>query len=204
MKDLSSIGLDVSRETLGRLHQFESLVLKWNGRINLVSRKDVSDLWFRHIVDSAQAYNSNPADKTWVDIGSGGGFPGLVVAILSRELRPERSMTLVESDQRKATFLRVSALELGLDINVISSRVEELDGLGADIVSARALADLDVLLSFSARHLKPSGTAILMKGKAWREEVDRAKISWRFRYDYTISKTDPEAAILKVQDIQNA
>ena len=106
-------GLDVSRETLAALQQFEQLVRRWNSAINLVSKSTLSEIWPRHILDSTQIFSLCPPNAvTWADFGSGGGFPGIVVAILAAQLKPDLRVTLVESDLRKATFLRQAAQTL--------------------------------------------------------------------------------------------
>ena len=119
--------LTVSRETIDRLSIYANLLEKWNPRINLVSRSTLDDLWSRHIVDSAQLFELAPVTaKHWVDLGSGGGFPGLVIAILAKELRPELEVVLVESDQRKCAFLRTVSRETNCGAVVHSKRVEEI------------------------------------------------------------------------------
>ena len=133
-------GVDVSRETVQTLLDFEMLVRKWTTAINLVSKSTVSEIWQRHISDSAQIFQYLPAGaKNWLDLGSGGGFPGIVVSILARELAPGLRVTLVESDRRKATFLRQAAQQFGLDVVVLDKRIESIPPQAADVLSARAL-----------------------------------------------------------------
>lgn len=192
---------DVSRETFGRLEAFVALVQKWTSKINLISRHTVDEIWERHIEDSAQIYRLAPKFQSWVDLGSGGGFPGIVVAILVLEDDQDRKITLVESDLRKATFLRTAIRELGLTAEVISKRIEDIPPLGADVLSARALAELDVLLGFADRHLKPGGTALFPKGSLWETEHAKAQKQWSYTCDPIRSMTNPEAAILKIKDI---
>ena len=146
-RDLICGSLDVSRETIDRLSHFEQTLLKWNPKINLVSKSSLQDIWTRHIVDSAQVFLlaedhiSKEEDSNWLDIGSGGGFPGLVIAILAAERATRLSVTLIESDKRKAAFLRTAARECGVRVKVISNRIEKVDPQNADFLSARALAD---------------------------------------------------------------
>lgn len=195
-------GLDVSRETLERLERYLELLLVWTKKINLISKMSVPDAWERHIIDSIQVFRSvEDPGKIWLDLGSGGGLPGLVVAILAAESSPETKTILVESDLRKATFLRSIIRELDLHATVLTSRIESLDRLDATIVSARALADLDTLLSFADFHLAPNGTAVFSKGARWQKEVNKARESWRFDLDVIQSKTDHMAAILKIGGI---
>lgn len=203
MDAISVAGVDVSRETFDRLEQFHRLLEKWNPAINLVARSTLAEAWTRHILDSAQVYRLAPATVShWTDLGSGGGFPGLVIAAIAAELDPQRRVTLVESDQRKATFLRQVARELGLSrVNVISDRIEKVEPLGADVLSARALAALPVLCQFSAAHLSPSGLALFPKGASHAQEIAEAGRDWRFDLTVVASETDPAAVILAMKAI---
>lgn len=193
----------VSRETMDRLDIYSALLEKWNPAINLVARSTLADHWSRHFLDSAQILDVATAmDGLWADFGTGGGFPGLIVAILAGEMRPGIRVTCVESDIRKATFLRTVVRETGIQAEVISERVEEIAPMGARTVSARALAPLETLLAYAERHLAPGGEAVFLKGSAYREELSKSLESWSFRLDTYPSKTDPDATILKIGDIQ--
>tara|TARA_Y100000588_G_scaffold262816_1_gene277501 strand:- start:758 stop:1363 length:606 start_codon:yes stop_codon:yes gene_type:complete len=192
--------LDVSRETFEKLEAFGELVRKWNPRINLVSKSSLEDLWTRHILDSVQVFNLAEGSGVWVDLGSGGGFPGIVVSILNQEER-HFDVTLVESDQRKCAFLRTAIRELTLEASVKNERIEEVKSLNADVLSARALADLTKLLGFAELHLKPEGTALFPKGQSWQREGEEARLSWMYGLEPVPSQTNPEAAILKIKDI---
>ncbi len=195
-------GVDVSRETMERLERFAALTRKWNPSINLVAKSTIPDLWDRHIVDSVQLYPLAPArPRHWLDIGSGGGFPGIIMAAISVEKSPETKFTFIESDQRKSTFLRTAARELGLRVNVIASRIEETEPQSADVVSARALSALTDLLPLISLHLAPDGTAILPKGKTHQQEIDVAKKVWSFDVASHQSMTDEQARILVVKGI---
>lgn len=197
--------LDVSRETLARLEAYAALLVKWNPAINLVSRATLAELWTRHFLDSAQIFSLCPAGaQTWADLGSGGGFPGLVVAVLAAEAAPDLRVTLVESDARKAAFLSTVVRELGLSVTVKTARIESLAPLGADVVSARALAPLDDLLGFAARHLAPQGRALFLKGASHARECATAGEHWRFALDVHPSLTDAEGAILSIGDLVRA
>lgn len=187
--------LDVSRETHERLRQLEALLAKWNPAINLVARSTLAQTWRRHIVDSAQLYDLAPF-RHWVDLGSGGGFPGLVIAVMAAEKAPEARVTLVEADLRKATFLRQAAQSLGLAVQVHAERIEEIPALGADVLSARALAPLTLLCGFAQRHLAEAGVAIFPKGANWKAEVAEARKSWCFDLVERPSVTDPSAVVL--------
>ncbi len=197
-KDKFRAQTNVSRETLEMLETYERLLLAWNPRINLVAPKSLEHLWTRHFLDSAQLVDIAGRSDKWVDLGSGGGFPGAVVAMMTGA-----DMILVESDQRKATFLRTVARETS-GFKVIAERIEDVEPQGADVVSARALAPLSVLLEYVQRHLGTGGSAVLPKGKKAPDEMREALEHWRFDCETYPSKTDPEAVILKIGDIQRA
>lgn len=202
MQDLK--GYDVSRETLDRLEHYGSQLKKWNSSINLVSKATIPDLWTRHILDSAQVHFAAERGDQWLDIGSGGGLPGLVVAILAQEFHPDRTVTLMESDTRKSVFLRTIIRELSLDAQVLTHRIESAPPQGADILSARALADLTTLLSFAQRHLSPEGHAVFQKGENWRNELAQAREEWQFDAEVLTSVTESQAVLLKIRNIARA
>lgn len=203
--DSSVAGLNVSRETLEALHSFEALVRRWTPAINLVSKTTLDDLWTRHIVDSAQVFTFCPSSATsWVDLGSGGGFPGIVIAVLARELQPGLRVALVEADLRKATFLRQAVQTLGLEVRVLSERIESLPPLATDVLSARALASLPDLLGYAKKHLASGGVAIFPKGARSAIEIAEARKSWVFDVDTHPSLSDANAAILVIRNIHRA
>lgn len=197
--------LDVSRETAARLDAYAALLKKWNPAINLVSRASLAQLWTRHFLDSAQLLSLAPEGaRHWADLGAGGGFPGLVIAVLAAETTPTLRVTLVESDQRKAAFLNTAIRELGLDAEVCAARSESLPSRQADVVSARAVAPLADLLSHAERHLAPGGTALFPKGAGHGAEIAAALERWRFSVQKHPSRTDPEAVIFSIGDIARA
>jgi len=194
---------DVSRETRERLETYAELLKKWNPKINLVSASTLPDLWTRHFRDSAQILSLAPLDaRIWADLGAGGGFPGLVVAIIGHETRPDLEMTCVESDQRKATFLRTVIRETGVSARVVVDRIEKAAPIGADVVSARALAPLGRLLDYAERHLSADGVALFPKGAGFQKEVADALERWSFDLDTYPSATDPDATVLKIGELR--
>lgn len=196
--------LNVSRETQARLEDYVALLKKWNPKINLVSRATLAEAWSRHILDSVQIFDAaGRQGGRWVDLGSGGGFPGLVVAIVAAERAPDMVLTLVESDQRKCSFLRTVAREVGVKVTVLSERIEDMPPLNADIISARALANLTALLGYAAIHGGDDCMCIFPKGRTWRDEVAVAQKEWRFRHEALPSRTDPEAVILRIEEIEH-
>ena len=196
--------LDVSPETADRLRQLSALVAKWTPAINLVSKSTLPHLWSRHILDSAQLFALAPATATrWLDLGSGGGFPGLVIAVLAAQPQPETKVILVESDQRKCVFLSEAARQLSLRVDVQCLRIEDLSPQSADVLTARALAPLSQLCAHAARHLHPGGKALLQKGALADSEVRTAQTDWRFDLIRHRSRTDPAATILDLKAIRH-
>ena len=193
--------MTVSRETADLLAAYAGLVRKWTPRINLIAPGTVADLETRHIEDSLQLFTlANPARQSWCDLGSGGGFPGLVVAIAAQGRAVP--VTLIESDRRKSVFLQTVVRELALrDVTILTERIEAAPAQKAAIISARALAPLPRLMSYVHQHLAPGGAAWLMKGARWAQEVTEARTRWRFHVEPHPSRTDPDATILHVTEI---
>lgn len=193
---------NVSRETMERLRIYAELLKKWNPKINLVSKQTIDALWQRHFLDSLQIYDlAENFPKSWVDMGVGGGFPGLVIGICAHENNPSMKLTLIESDQRKSAFLRTVIRETGISAKVISERIETVPPLHADVVSARALADLNTLLGFSERHMARDGLSLYPKGNNWRKELEAAEKNWLFSCECTTSLTDNASVIMKIKGI---
>lgn len=202
MRDIELFkGFNVSRETFDTLKQFEQLLLKWTKAINLVAPSSLPDLWTRHIIDSAQIFHLAPKNwNTWVDLGSGGGLPGLVIGILDTERRP---ISLIESDARKCQFLNTVRREFDLNVVVHHGRIESVKDLSADVLSARALASLPYLLGHAVPLLNENGIALFPKGKRYKDEVDQAMKDWHFDLVEHQSKTDPESRILQISRINH-
>ncbi len=199
---ISAEDLNVSRETFEALRVYADLLEKWNPKINLVSRASLSELWTRHIMDSAQLMSLAPNPcKTWVDLGSGGGFPGLVIAIMALESGSPKEVILIESDARKCAFLRTVIRETGAKAIVMNQRIEKTDPLNADVLTARALADLADLLGFADRHLAADGTALFPKGVQWEKELTDAQSLWNFNYRVDTSLTEVGPVILSVTGV---
>ena len=190
--------LDVSRETLGRLEAYAALLAKWQKAINLVAPATLPDLWRRHILDSGQLARLAPLDALWLDLGSGAGFPGLVIAIMgAREVR------LVESDARKCAFLREAARITSAPAQVDNARIAEVAPFQAEVVTARALAPLPKLLGFAAPFLGPCSIALFPKGQDVAAELTEAHRNWRMRVERHPSLTDERAAILRLTEVEH-
>lgn len=195
----------VSRETFERLQGFEQLFLKWNRSINLAAPSTLDDVWRRHIVDSAQLARIAPTATSWVDLGSGGGFPGLVMAFLLAE-RPGGSITLVESNRKKASFLQSVIGQFVLPARVVAKRIDDSYGLVStpEIVTARALAALPDLLDMSAPWLTKGARALFHKGRDYRAEVEESTHRWAFDLVEHSSMTDAEGVILEITELRPA
>ena len=188
----------VSRETRGRFETYAGLLVKWQKAINLVGPKTLGDVWRRHFLDSAQLWSLIPAGaRTLVDLGSGAGLPGLVLALLGF---PE--VHLVESDQRKAVFLRESARELGLKVTVHAVRAERVTDLDADVVTARALAPLEDLIALAAPFWRVRrGCGLFLKGAESSRELTGVQKRQNMHLDRFPSLTEPRGSVLRLREI---
>lgn len=195
--------LDVSRETVDRLMGYLADLLKWSAKINLIAPTTREMAWDRHICDSAQIYTLAPMSfRHWVDLGSGGGLPGLVIAIIASERNPESKITLVESDARKAAFLSLSARTYAPACKVELARAETLAPQGADVVSGRALMRLTKLLGLGQRHMSHDGVCLFPKGAQAADEIQEARKTWRFDLTSAQSRTASDAVVLKISNIE--
>jgi 16S rRNA (guanine527-N7)-methyltransferase len=193
---------NVSRETRERLDIYAELLRAWNPRINLVAPSTLDHLWHRHFSDSAQLLDLAPPQfDHWADLGSGGGFPGLVIAIHAHDRKESPHVTLVESDARKSAFLRTVLRETGVTASVVTERIEYIPPLDASVVSARALAPLTKLIAYSHRHMAEGGIALLPKGKNWEKELHHAQSMWRFNYRTAKSVLQEGSVILSVTGV---
>jgi len=196
---------NVSRETFERLEIYAAALTKWQKAINLVSAKTMPELWTRHFFDSAQIFGHCRAESgLWLDIGTGGGFPGLICAALAADEKPDIRFTFVESDLRKCSFLRSAAAEMGLKVGILTRRIEDAPPQNAQIISARALAPLTVLCGYADRHLAQDGTALFLKGATHGQEINQALETWTMKMEIIPSQTADGAVILKIGDIRRA
>jgi 16S rRNA (guanine527-N7)-methyltransferase len=186
--------LDVPRETLGRLEAFAALLRTENDRQNLVSRASLETLWARHIFDSAQLARIAPADaRCWLDLGTGAGFPGLIVPLFH-----PADVVLVESRRLRAEFLRTAASTLGIEdrVEILCTRLEALPQRSFDVISARAFAPLPKLLAVAERFSTSETMWILPKGRNAKSELDAALASWQGDFRLEASLTDDDAGIV--------
>jgi len=186
--------VDVSRETQERLAAYVALLTKWNAKINLVGPATLSDVWRRHILDSAQIHERVGDAEVLVDLGSGAGLPGLILAILGGP-----QVHLIESDARKCAFLREAARVTDSSVTIHNQRIEAAPTIKADVVTARALAPLAQLLDHAVRFLKPTGKCVFLKGARQAEELTEARKSWHMSVTERPSRSDPSGVILEVE-----
>ena len=202
-RQLSKI-VNVSRETFAKISIYQNLLEKWNKSINLVGRSTIENSWERHFLDSIQLWPERREFGCWVDIGSGAGFPGLLIAIIASELRPDAKFHLVESDARKCAFLRNVSRETGVPVHVHNCRIEGFNESQADILSARALAPLEKLLTYAEQILAPTGECLFLKGKDCDKELEKAHKHWDFKLERRPSIVQGDSSILRIGDISRA
>jgi 16S rRNA (guanine527-N7)-methyltransferase len=193
---------NVSRETISRLQAYEALLRRWNVKINLVAKSTLDDIWQRHFADSAQLFQlARQKSGLWVDLGSGAGFPGMVLAIMARELAPDLRIALIESDQRKCAFLQTVATAVAVDAKIISQRAELVEPQNANLVVARALAALTELIPLAQRHLANDGECLFLKGVTAESELTAVGRIWDSSVETIPSVTDPNGVVLRIGDI---
>ena len=195
---IKSITPDVSRETISKLHEFVNLLLKWNKKINLIGKGTIDDIYDRHLIDSVQLFPFIPHNISEItDLGSGNGFPGIVLSIITG-----KKTNLVEIDKKKSIFLKEAALLLSLDIHVYNERIEEIKKLPSELITARAVADIKTLFEWLDKHLKNETTLLLPKGKKYKLEIEDALKKWSFDKSIFKSVIDQESVILKIENIK--
>jgi 16S rRNA (guanine527-N7)-methyltransferase len=197
LEEMQDLRVDVSRETRDQLEALTLTLGRWQKAINLIGKNTLGEIWTRHILDSAQLLPLIPKEaKTLVDLGSGGGFPGLVLAAL----RPNLAVTLIESDARKGAFLAEAGRRMGLknQPKIVISRIEAAPASNADIVTARALAPLGQLLAWAAPHRSDTAICLFHKGKDWQAELNEAMKDWDIQSQPFASVTDRDAVLLRV------
>jgi 16S rRNA (guanine527-N7)-methyltransferase len=189
----------VSAETLDRLQTYADLLVKWQKKINLVGGKTLDELWLRHMLDSAQLFPLLPKpDSSIIDFGSGAGFPGLVLAILGSP-----KVTLVESDGRKCAFLAeaMRATKTGPSVRLENRRIEDIGPFQVDVVTSRALAPLDKLLTLAETFVDEKTVCLFLKGKKADEELTETEKNWMMQVSKIQSQSDPSGTILKLESI---
>ena len=190
------------RPELGRVAQqleiYENLLLRWQSSINLVGRSTLDEVWTRHFLDSAQLADLAPLDRRWADLGSGAGFPGLVIALF-QQTHAAGEMHLIESDKRKAAFLREVSREIGASAHIHNERCDDvLSEIQPEVVVSRAMTDIGRLIAYAQPFVEKGGVGLFPKGRDIVVELTRASIPSNFQIVLKQSRTDPEAAIVQV------
>jgi len=188
----------VSRETLENLRIYAETLVKWNKKVNLVSRSTIDGLWHRHFLDSAQLYPLFPPNsQVLIDLGSGAGFPGLVLAIMGCP-----QVHMVEADRRKSEFLREVVRLTAAPAQIHNSRIEALEPFPVDIVTARALAPLPDLLSWAEPFMAPKSQCLFLKGRNVEDELTETHNIWETELIRRASRTDQESTVLCIREVR--
>jgi 16S rRNA (guanine527-N7)-methyltransferase len=188
----------VSRETLERLQTYLALLARWQKKINLVGPSTLADPWRRHVLDSAQLLPHIAAGSTLVDLGSGAGFPGLVLAIMA-----QLDVHLVESDLRKTVFLQEAARLTGTVVEIHNQRIESLPALTADVITARALAPLPLLCKLAQPLCHAETVCLFLKGRSAQEELTETQKQTTLQATLIASQTDSEGVLIKVRNLHH-
>jgi 16S rRNA (guanine527-N7)-methyltransferase len=193
----------VSHETIVRLDQFVELFLRWQSAVQLVAKSTLPKLWTRHIADSLQLVDLAPAARTWVDLGTGGGFPGLIIAIAIAD-RAGAVVHLIESDTRKAAFLREAARIIGAPAEIHAERIESVaERIGpVEVVTARALAPLPRIIELSEPFLRGGAIGIFLRGQDVDNELTEAAKSWKIHSRLLPSRTDPRGKVVIIESAE--
>jgi 16S rRNA (guanine527-N7)-methyltransferase len=189
---------NVSRETFSRLKIYADTLVQWQGAINLVAPSTIADMWRRHFLDSAQLYRHAPdSAKVWIDLGSGAGFPGMVLAIMGAE-----KMHLVESDRKKCEFMRQISIATKTTVAIENRRIEEISGIAADVVVSRALAPLHELLRLAEPFAADTTTCLFLRGQGVVDELTKTAKYWIIDHDLMPSLTNSSGVVVRVKGFQ--
>ncbi|MEW9806161.1 16S rRNA (guanine(527)-N(7))-methyltransferase RsmG [Mesorhizobium sp. ZMM04-5] len=202
-QQLAEIAGSVSRETYEELVAFETMFLEWACRINLAAPSTLNDVWRRHVLDSAQLFPLAAGARRWLDLGSGGGFPGLVLAFLLKGIG-SGSIDLVESNRKKAGFLQTAVGRFSLPARIHARRIDlEVNRLEQpDVVTARALAPLPALLDLASPLLCQGARGLLHKGRDYRREIQESTPLWKFDLVEHTSRVDPDSVVLEISNLE--
>ncbi len=194
---------NVSRETFDRLKLCQEALSEWQNKFNLVSKNSLEDSWNRHFVDSAQLFPLLPEKAhSLADLGSGAGFPGMVLAVMAKEKTPYLKLTLIESTGKKTLYLNHLKEITGCDnVEILNQRIESIKDKKFDVITARALTALSDLLGYARPLLKKNGVCIFPKGKSYAEEIKQASAKWNFDYKTVPSVTDSESVVLIIRNL---
>jgi len=207
--DAADLNGTVSRETCDAiaadLARFAATLLRWQAKINLIGRSTADELWSRHIVDSLQLIPLAPASaRSWIDLGTGAGLPGMIVAVWAKHVRPDLQVHLVEISGKKIAFLIEAMRVVGVTAKLHRARLEDMAPMPVDIVSARALAPMPLLLDYAQRFFGPETIGLFPKGRDVEAELEAAKGVWEFNTEQYPSRTDPDGRILVLSGLRSS
>lgn len=194
---------NVSCETFSKLKTYHDLLIEWQNKFNLVSNSSLQNAWDRHFSDSAQLYKYIPLfAESLIDFGSGAGFPAMVLAIMSENRTPYLNVSMVESIKKKTLYLNEVASKIGVNVNVINDRIENLPAKKYDVITSRAMTSLSELLSYSYRFCHEKTVCIFPKGKNYAAELAESHKKWRFKCVIESSEVSDDGKILIITDIR--
>lgn len=192
----------VSRETFDSLKAYQSLLIEWQKKFNLVSNNSLEEAWERHFIDSVQLWKFIPETaRSLLDFGSGAGFPGMVLAVIAKEKTPYLKVGLIESIAKKTMYLKTVAAELCVDVEIFNDRIENIPVQKVDVITSRAMTSLNGLLDYAHRFCKPETICIFPKGKKYAEELAEAHRHWKFKCRIEPSEVSEEGRILIVSNL---
>lgn len=198
------LAFNVSRETLAKFDLYAGMLEEWQAKMNLVAPSTLPHLWERHFHDSAQLYELIPPKAgSLIDIGSGGGFPGMVMGLMAEASNRPLGIHLIEATRKKTDFLRALAEALRIDVTIHGCRAETITDLRADVITARALAPLPELLKLCARFTRPETIILLPKGAKAQEELTAARKTWHFECEPVASRTGDSGRILIIRHLRH-
>ena len=193
---------NVSRETFNRLKIYEASLKEWQNKFNLVSNKSLEDAWNRHFLDSAQLIKYIPENaKKLYDLGSGAGFPGMVLAVIAAEKMPNLKVSLIESIKKKTLYLNTVQKLCNVKVSIINDRIENLSLKDADVITSRAMCNLADLLKYSYKLANKNTIMIFPKGKTYQEEIERAQKAWKFNCQIEANEVSAEGVILVISNL---
>ena len=195
---------NVSRETIKLLKAYESSLVEWQEKMNLVSKKSLSEAWQRHFEDSMQLFDLLPQDAEIVyDFGSGAGFPGMVLAIMAKEKTPYLKIKLVESISKKTLYLKHVKQLTSANVEIINDRIEKIKPELASAITSRAMCSLSELLKYSKPFCNSKTKLIFLKGRSYQEELNLAKKEWNFNLEVLPSKESEDGVILIITNLHH-
>ena len=193
---------NVSRETFLKLKTYETSLIEWQKKFNLVSKNSLPDAWNRHFLDSAQLIKYVPKNaKTLYDFGSGAGFPGMVLSILANDKMPDLKITLIESIKKKTLYLNAVKSLCSVNVDIINDRIENLKLPKADVITSRAMCNLSDLLQYAYKLSNTKTTMIFPKGKSYQKELEAANKKWKFNIKIEENKISSEGVILVINNL---